>query len=237
MACLVIVAGPARSTVTLAGLVGAALVGLWWLTASRSSETMPGPAQIVREVEREAAAREAAEAPALRPAGPSRARAPSGEADPASMAPAPGEAPPRRPEPHAEAAVERRPRAPARPSSEETTDPKPHPADAQGIRQAMQDVKPDLQDCYESWLKANPALAGTLKVRFSIRAPEDRPEAGYATVQDIGLLASDVKQPLFEGCVMNAMQDMRFDVPPDGKLDVTYPLRFSNPDAGVQDAG
>ena len=105
------------------------------------------------------------------------------------------------------------------------------------IRQAMQEVKPDLQDCYEQWLRANPGLAGTLRVRFSIRAPEDQPEAEHATVQDIGLVASDVDQPLFEGCVMNAMQDMRFDVPADGKLDVTYPLRFSSTDAGLLDGG
>ena len=32
----------------------------------------------------------------------------------------------------------------------------------------------------------------------------------------------------FEGCVLSVMSSMRFDAPPEGNLEVTYPLLFSH---------
>ena len=115
-----------------------------------------------------------------------------------------------------------------------TAAPKRWPVDREGIRGAVREALPQVKDCYESWLEINPNLGGTLTVKF--RIIEDAAGEG-GVVADAALGRSDMDHPFLEGCVLNAMSDLRFDRPPDGEVNVAYPLHFSSPDAGAADAG
>ncbi len=109
-----------------------------------------------------------------------------------------------------------------------------YPVDRFGIRGAVRDAVPELKRCYESWVKLNPTLGGKMTVKFKIVDDENGPGG---VVKNAALQSSELEHPFLEGCVLNAMSDLEFERPPDGEVDVTYPLRFSSPDAGVIDAG
>ena len=95
--------------------------------------------------------------------------------------------------------------------------------DRDGIQGAVREALPDIRECYEGWLRANPALAGKVTVRFTIATDADDGERGKVT--KAALVASDVGHPLMEGCVLNVMAGLAFEAPSDGKpLDVNYPI-------------
>jgi hypothetical protein len=95
--------------------------------------------------------------------------------------------------------------------------------DRDGIQGAVREAVPDIRECYEGWLRANPALAGKVTVRFTIASDPDDAERGKVT--RAALVASDVAHPLMEGCVLNVMSGLAFEAPSDGKpLDVNYPI-------------
>ncbi len=99
------------------------------------------------------------------------------------------------------------------------------PLSAQGIKAAVQDAKPDLQQCYEEWTKLSPSLQGHLKIGFRISdgGVVDR----VRLVEDAGM-----GNTAFEGCVLSVMSDLRFDPPESGDLEVTYPIAFSTDGGG-----
>jgi hypothetical protein len=85
----------------------------------------------------------------------------------------------------------------------------------------------DIAECYESWLKQNPKLAGHMVVGFLI-TPDD---AGTGEVTHVELLDGGLGQPFMEGCVLNAFQDIRFSQPEGGgQVLVHYPLHFESSD-------
>ncbi len=95
--------------------------------------------------------------------------------------------------------------------------------DRDGIQGAVREAVPDIRECYAGWLRANPALAGKVTVRFTIATDPDDAERGKVT--RAALVASDVGHPLMEGCVLNVMSELAFEAPADGKpLDVNYPI-------------
>ncbi|MBL8949566.1 MAG: AgmX/PglI C-terminal domain-containing protein, partial [Myxococcaceae bacterium] len=102
------------------------------------------------------------------------------------------------------------------------------PLTGPGIRAAVQDAKADIQHCYEAWSKVSPSLGGRLVIGFRISG-DGGPEA---TVDRVRLTEdAGMGNAAFEGCVLSVMSDLRFDAPPSGDLEVTYPFIFSN-DAG-----
>lgn len=91
----------------------------------------------------------------------------------------------------------------------------------------MQEALPEVRSCFEEWLKLEPALAGKIAVKFRIVTDENDPSSGVvdkvelAEEQRLGHVA-------MEGCVLNVFQELRFEAPKDGKLDVTYPMQFTS---------
>ena len=98
-----------------------------------------------------------------------------------------------------------------------------------GIKAAVQEKIPELRDCYDSWLQADPSLAGRIKVSFTI---DTDPNTGLGAVTQIGVMDGGIDHLALQGCVMNVFKDLSFDAPENGPLTVNYPLRFSSGDAG-----
>ncbi|MBK7860569.1 MAG: AgmX/PglI C-terminal domain-containing protein [Archangiaceae bacterium] len=103
------------------------------------------------------------------------------------------------------------------------------PLSGDGIRAAVADARPQVRECYEAWLKVNPQLQGRLKVAFRITS-----DGGTeATIDQVHLVGdAGMGNLAFEGCVLSVMSGLHFDPPPQGALEVTYPLSFSSADAG-----
>jgi len=99
-------------------------------------------------------------------------------------------------------------------------------ADKDGIQGAVREIQPAMVDCYEGWLRTNPALGGKLLVSFTITADADG-GLGPGRVTEAALKSSELEHPILEGCVLNAFQDLVFERPPGGPLKVNYPVRFS----------
>lgn len=56
-------------------------------------------------------------------------------------------------------------------------------------------------------------------------APRAEDGTELAVVEELGI-ASDMEHPFMEGCVSNVFSDLWFSPPPDGRLEVTYPISF-----------
>lgn len=99
----------------------------------------------------------------------------------------------------------------------------------EGLRSAMASGVEEIRRCYEDWLKMDPGLAGTLRVRFSIDS-EDGIEGKVISVSLVG--DAGMGNVAMEGCVMSVVSDLRFEPPVEGPLNVTYPYVFLQSDAG-----
>lgn len=95
----------------------------------------------------------------------------------------------------------------------------------EGIKAAVQASIPELKECYEEWLKADPKLEGGISVGFRIRPdPEDK-DAGK--VDQVEVLKNNLHQMALEGCILNVFQGLSFERPKE-ELKVTYPLNFTS---------
>jgi hypothetical protein len=99
-----------------------------------------------------------------------------------------------------------------------------HALTREGIQKAVQEELPGIRECYEGWLQQNPALAGKMKVEFTIVEIPGRDRAKIIRVEvadgGMGHLA-------MEGCVRNVFKGMRFEAPKGGELRVVYPIQFA----------
>ena len=100
-----------------------------------------------------------------------------------------------------------------------------------GIQAGIQSQLEPIRECYQAWLDKNPDIGGKIMLAFTIDPDEDAPEE--AGVHGVEILDGSTVDHLFlEGCVMNAVGDLRFEAPPDGgSISVNYPIVFSNQDA------
>lgn len=97
--------------------------------------------------------------------------------------------------------------------------------DRDGIRAAMRSARPGIGECYEAWLAATPDLAGGIAVSFRI-APNTDGGAGF--IDEVHIIDGGLGHVAMEGCVLNAIQDVTFDVAADAEpLRVTYPFVFT----------
>jgi hypothetical protein len=97
--------------------------------------------------------------------------------------------------------------------------------DADGLNEAMRSAMPEIDRCYEDWLRVQPALGGRMKVRFTI-ATDDGVE-GQVTQVSVG--DAGTGNIAFEGCVLSVISALRFEPPLNGEVTVTYPLAFIAP--------
>lgn len=126
-----------------------------------------------------------------------------------------------------------------RPSVPEGEEPEPPDTvwkpDPGGIRGAVRERIGEIRRCYEAWVELDPAIEGKLAVRFAITAElldGAVDPAARAKVTDVDIVGSTLDHTLVEGCVRSVFSELRFEPPPSGRLDVTYPLRFASGDAG-----
>lgn len=100
--------------------------------------------------------------------------------------------------------------------------------DREGITGAMAEARPEIKRCYEQWLADNPGLAGKMVATMVIEAAEEGAEV--AKVHSVDLKDSELDHPFLEGCVLNAMEELRFENPTGdtGRLTVNYPFLFSS---------
>jgi len=106
----------------------------------------------------------------------------------------------------------------------------PYAIDREGIRAAVHAGRADIRDCYEQWLQFQPDLSGEMRIHFTI----ERDDAGAGRVSRVSIPDGGLGNPAFDGCVALAFQGMTFEPPPDGRIEVNYPLVFSTgaPDGG-----
>lgn len=99
-----------------------------------------------------------------------------------------------------------------------------------GIRDAVRASIPELKECYESWLKMSPELKGKTTFSFAIvtDATQDAGTEALASIRDVKLQSSTLGHAFMEGCLARVFEDLRFQPPAGGRLEVTYPLMFDN---------
>jgi hypothetical protein len=198
--------------VTIAGLLGAGLA-LWVATppeAPRPSPVAPPPPRPVRPLA--SATGEDRPAPAI----------PRVSAEPRAPAPAATETVPL---PSAPMDVEPLPSRKALPPEHDPS--VPWPVDMGGIRGAMRDRMPELEDCYRDYLAQHPGTAGRVVANFAITGGV---EDAQARIQGVRFPMVTVDADLLERCVAVAVEDLRFEPPDEGRLEVSYPLVFSTDD-------
>ena len=112
-------------------------------------------------------------------------------------------------------------------SDADSEDPVIHPVSPVGIDGAMRGELLGIRECYQAWLNQNPDIGGRLVVRFTIEDDPEQPgEAGVSAVAIDD--DSTVDHVFIEGCVMNAVSDLRFEPPEMGSpVTVTYPFQFT----------
>lgn len=97
-----------------------------------------------------------------------------------------------------------------------------------GIRAAVGAGVPEIKDCFDQWLKLQPALAGKLKVSFTISSDD----AGGGIVSAVSIGDAGMGHVAMEGCVLQVFQELRFE-DPGAAINVTYPIVFvSDADGG-----
>jgi hypothetical protein len=100
-----------------------------------------------------------------------------------------------------------------------------HRFDKEGLHETMQSAMPEIDLCYEEWLKVEPKLGGRMNVRFTINT-EDGVEG---QVSQVSVGDAGTGNVAFEGCVLSVISALRFEPPLDGEITVSYPLAFVAP--------
>jgi len=101
----------------------------------------------------------------------------------------------------------------------------PHRFDRAGLDEAMRSAMPEIDLCYEEWLKIQPTLGGRMNVRFTINT-DDGVEG---QVSHVSVGAVGINKIAFEGCILSVISALRFEPPLDGEMTVSYPLAFVAP--------
>jgi RNA polymerase sigma factor (sigma-70 family) len=102
--------------------------------------------------------------------------------------------------------------------------------DRAGLRAAIHSARPKVGECYNEWRKLDPSLGGKFVVSFTI----DTDDGVEGRVSRISAFDAGVGNVPFEGCVLASLQDLRFEPPLDGPLNVRFPFLFDAADAGAR---
>lgn len=98
------------------------------------------------------------------------------------------------------------------------------------IRAAINELKPQIKECFEQGLKANPNLDGTVKVEFVIVGS---PDGGGAYAREGEINDSSLAAPLVEACILSKIQTAKFKaIQGNGEVRVKYPFRLSSGSGG-----
>lgn len=88
-------------------------------------------------------------------------------------------------------------------------------------QEALRAAMPELERCYDDWLRLQPKLGGRLSLRLSLAAD--------GRVNQVALLDGGVGNVAFEGCLRSVLASARFPAPAAGGGELTLPLAFVAP--------
>ena len=108
--------------------------------------------------------------------------------------------------------------------------------DREGIQGAIQDISPQVRECYEGWLKTDNALEGRVTISFKIAPAEpvaSEDEIALATpraeinaeIRDTYIALDQVKHVMMTGCVLNSIEELKFENV-ESPVVVNYPFHF-----------
>lgn len=94
--------------------------------------------------------------------------------------------------------------------------------DRDGIRRAVQEqFVPAARRCYNELLRREPQARGRMTLAFDIVRKGDRGVVDRCEVVD-----SELPDPRFRGCVVDAMKAVIFPAPRSDRVEVVYPIVF-----------
>ncbi len=91
---------------------------------------------------------------------------------------------------------------------------------AETIKRIIRANFPRFRACYESGLKKDPGLRGTVTVRFIIDS--------MGATENASLGGGTLPEPGVQSCVLGVYRTLSFPEPEGGKVMVTYPIDFQN---------
>ena len=104
--------------------------------------------------------------------------------------------------------------------------------DREGIKSAMKELGGKLIECYEGWLQTNPEIQGRMQVVFNIKPNQSSAQDGqvpdgqlHADISDSFLSVDSVKHPMMSGCLLNLVEDLKFENV-DTPIKVSYPIKL-----------
>ncbi len=102
-----------------------------------------------------------------------------------------------------------------------------HSLDPKGVHAAMEEAMPEVDHCYDEWLKMDPTLGG----KFTLNLEIDTDDGVEGRVARIAISGRDggAGNVAFEGCVLSVVSGLRFEAPLDGSRTVTQPFTFVAP--------
>lgn len=102
-----------------------------------------------------------------------------------------------------------------------------YPPTTEGIRDVSVLFRPNIVDCYNQALNANPNMGGRLIASFRIEKPEEGDfDQDLARIADVEILDSDVDHEHLENCIMDNVDNFWFDPPYEEYVDVRLPFVF-----------
>ena len=99
-------------------------------------------------------------------------------------------------------------------SAGKSTDASRDPSDVESM---VKDKLPDLDSCYKEERQRNPLAFGKALFSFDVQR--------NGRTSDVRLLASTLKSPVMEGCLVGRIEAWQFQPPPE-VLKVRYPFSF-----------
>ncbi len=87
------------------------------------------------------------------------------------------------------------------------------------LKRTIRRYEPSIRSCYEQELRRNPNLSGKVYIDFTIGV------TGKVTRASVG--RSSLKSRAVESCIVARVKGWRFPKPPDGEVEITYPIVFS----------
>jgi hypothetical protein len=106
--------------------------------------------------------------------------------------------------------------------------------DREGIQGAIQELSPQVRECYEGWLKTDSALEGRVTISFTIDHAEPLTDEDgttravqYAEIRDTHIAVDEVRHTMMTGCVLNSMSELKFDNV-ESPVVVNFPFHFSS---------
>lgn len=98
------------------------------------------------------------------------------------------------------------------------------------IREAIDEIKPFIKECYEKTLVDFPEASGRIVLEFDLEAQDGVIRPSQAQIQESGTTLTDDQMT---ECVVKAIGDLEIKAPIDSKgpVKVRYPFVFSSPSA------